>query len=411
MIVIATDKGNPQLSGTLTVDVLVTDVNDNPPSVIGAYDTTIPEDFAIGITIFSIKVQDPDDNSNFNFSILTGNIDSRFTLDPTDGYLILSSKLDRELVERYEIVIQVADVGDPSYSTSVTTTINIDDVNDIKPAFKSSSYDFSVKEHTMLATTVGKVEATDGDEGENSKLFYSIATLWKGGDGMFAINQSSGEIYTRKDLDREIESQYLLWIRVQDGGSPPLSTEITVNITVEDINDQTPVFEKQAYKASILENLAKVSKILTAKALDLDEGLNGEVIYEIDFTTQEGILAEQFFGVRSESGDIILKRQVDREVYQELTFPMIARDSGAPPRSSKVNVTIEIIDVNDNRPQFLPQFYNSEASMTDYCDAVITTVIAVDRDSEANAVISYQLNPTETDSLFQVDNFGKYTFK
>uniref|UniRef100_K1Q2F1 Protocadherin Fat 4 n=1 Tax=Magallana gigas TaxID=29159 RepID=K1Q2F1_MAGGI len=406
MIVIATDKGNLQLSGTLTVDVLVTDVNDNPPSVIGTYDTTIPEDFAVGIRIFSIKVQDPDDNRNFNFSILTGNIDSSFTLDPTDGYLILSSKLDRELVERYEIVIQVADVGDPSFSTSVTTTINIDDVNDVKPAFKSSSYDFSVKEHTMLATTVGKVEATDGDEGENSKLFYSIATLWTGGDGMFAINQSSGEIYTIKDLDREIESQYLLWIRVQDGGSPPFSTEITVNITVEDINDQTPVFEKQAYKASILENLAKGSKILTAKALDLDEGLNGEVIYEIDFTTQEGILAEQFFGVRSESGDIILKRQVDREVYQELTFPMIARDSGAPPRSSKVNVTIEIIDVNDNRPQFLPQFYNSEASMTDYCDAVITTVIAVDRDSEANAVISYRLNPTETDSLFQVDNFG-----
>lgn len=411
MIVIATDKGNPQLSGTLTVDVLVTGVNDNPPSVIGTYDTTIPEDFAIGITIFSIKVQDPDDNSNFNFSILTGNIDSSFTLDPTDGYLKLSSKLDRELVERYEIVIQVADVGDPSYSTPVTTTINIDDVNDVKPAFKLSSYDFSVKEHTMLATTVGKVEATDGDEGENSKLFYSIATLWTGGDGMFAINQSSGEIYTIKDLDREIESQYLLWIRVQDGGSPPFSTEINVNITVEDINDQTPVFEKQAYKASILENLAKGSKILTAKALDLDEGLNGEVIYEIDFTTQEGILAEQFFGVRSESGDIILKRQVDREVYQELTFPMIARDSGAPPRSSKVNVTIEIIDVNDNRPQFLPQFYNSEASMTDYCDAVITTLIAVDRDSEANAVISYQLNPTETDSLFQVDNFGKYTIK
>lgn len=408
MIVIATDKGNPQLSGILTVGVLVTDVNDNPPSVIGTYDTTIPEDFAVGIRIFSIKVQDPDDNSNFNFSILTGNVDSSFTLDPTDGYLILSSKLDRERVERYKIVIQVADIGDPSYSTSVTTTININDVNDVKPAFESSSYAFSVKEHTMLATTVGKVEATDIDEGENSKLVYSIATLWKGRDGMFAINQSSGEIYTIKDLDREIESHYLLWIRVQDGGSPPLSTEITVNITVEDINDQTPIFEKQAYTASIPENMTKGSKILATKALDLDEGLNGEVIYEIDFTTQEGILADQFFGVRSESGDIILKRPVDREMYQELTFPMIARDNGAPPRSSKVNVTIKIIDVNDNRPQFLPQFYNSEASMTDYCDAVITKVIAIDRDTGANAIISYRLNPTEINSLFQVDNHGKY---
>lgn len=409
MIVIATDKGNPQLSGTLTVDVLVTDVNDNPPSVVGSYDTTIPEDFAVGIRIFSIKIQDPDNNNNFNFSILSGNVDSSFTLNSTDGYLILSSKLDRERVERYAIVIQVADVGDPSFSTSVTTTINIDDVNDVKPTFKSSSYAFSVKEHTMLATTVGKVGATDSDEGENSKLFYSIATLWKGGDGMFAINQSSGDIYTIKDLDREIESQYLLWIRVQDGGSPPLSTEITVNITVEDINDQTPIFEKQAYTASIPENMTKGrSKILTTKALDLDEGLNGEVIYEIDFTTQEGILADQFFGVRSESGDIILKRPVDREVYQELTFPMIARDNGAPPRSSKVNVTIKIIDVNDNRPQFLPQFYNSEASMTDYCDAVITKVTAIDRDTGANAIISYRLNPTEIDSLFQVDNHGKY---
>lgn len=408
MIVTATDRGNPELSGTLTISIHVTDVNDNPPSVIGFYEKSIPEDASLDTLLFSIKVKDLDDNSHFNYSILSGNFGSSFKVDAGNGDVYISSNLDREQVERYELVLRVSDMGEPPYSTTVTATVKIDDVNDVQPNFKKSTYAFSIKEHVPSPTIVGSVEATDDDKGVNSKLLYSIATQWKGVDGKFGINETSGEIYTLKDLDREIESEYQLWVRVQDGGSPPLSSEITVNITIQDINDQTPLFEQQEYSTAIPENYTKGSKVLSARALDSDEGLNGEVIYELDYTAPEGIMADQFIGVRSDSGDLILKRSIDRETYQELTFPLVARDNGEPPTSSTVNVTIYILDVNDNRPEFIPQFYNTEASITDYCDATITEVTAIDQDVGDNAIIGYRITPVEADPTFQVDNFGKY---
>ena len=408
MIVTATDRGNPELSGTLTISIHVTDVNDNPPSVIGFYEKSIKEDASIDTLIFSIKVEDLDENSQFNYSISSGNFGSSFKVDAGTGDIYISSNLDREQLERYELVLRVSDMGEPPYSTTVTATVNIDDVNDVRPNFKKTSYAFSIKEHVPSPTIVGSIEATDDDKGMNSKLFYSIATQWKGVDGNFGINETSGEIYTLKDLDREIESEYQLWVRVQDGGSPPLSSEITVNITIQDINDQTPLFEHQEYSTAIPENYTKGSKVLSARALDSDEGLNGEVIYELDYTAPQGIMADQFIGVRSDSGDLILKRPIDRETYQELTFPLVARDNGEPPTSSMVNVTIYILDVNDNRPEFLPQFYNTEASITDYCDATITKVTAIDQDVGDNAIISYRITPVEADPTFQVDNFGKY---
>ncbi|XP_061179423.1 protocadherin Fat 4-like [Saccostrea echinata] len=407
MVITAVDRGTPPLTGFLTLEIFLTDVNDNAPFFIGTYDTSIPEDVLEDTIIFVFTSDDIDEDGgdNFNYTILSGNLYSSFKLDSSNGLLQVASNLNRELVDKFELVIQVTDSGIPSRSTSVTATINIKDVNDEYPVFEISSNTFSVKEHTVSPTVLAQIKATDSDEGFNAKLKYSIATNWKGASGMFGINDTSGEIYTVGDFDREVESEYLLWVRVQDHGSPPRSAEVTVNITIEDLNDNTPIFGQKEYSVYVLENLDRGSKVLSTGAVDSDEGLNGEIKYELDYTTQEGLLADNFFGVRSTSGDVILKRRMDRETYDDFTFTVIARDSGSPPQSSKVNVTIYVLDVNDNRPQFSPDFYNFEASLTDYCDASITVVTAVDSDLGINALVTYSI-PDDNTEPFLVDDSG-----
>jgi hypothetical protein len=321
--------------------------------------------------------------------------------------LQVASTLDRERVGRFELVLQVADSGSPSRSSSVTATIAIDDVNDSNPVFEQSFYAFSVDEHVNALTLVGRVVATDNDKDKNAELVYSIATNWKGTTGMFGINETSGEIITLGELDREVEAEYSLWVRVQDGGSPPLSAEVTVNVTINDINDQIPSFGQREYSTYVLESLPRGSMILSAWAVDHDEGLNGEVKYELDMTTQEGLLADYFFGVRSTSGEIVLKKPLDRERYENFTFTMIARDSGEPPKSSDVTVTIYILDANDNRPVFSPAFYDSEASFTEYCDASITLVTAVDDDAGNNAKVRYEVIQNPSPVPFMVDDAGR----
>ncbi|XP_062602216.1 protocadherin Fat 4-like [Saccostrea cucullata] len=407
MLITAVDRGTPSLKGFFTLEIFLTDVNDNAPLFIGTYDATVPENVLKETIIFTFTVNDIDDNydENFNYTILSGNLYSSFKLDSHNGILQVASDLDRERLDKYELVIQVTDSGIPSKSTSVTATINIIDVNDEYPVFEMSSYIFSVKEHTVSPTVFALIKATDNDDGINSKLRYSIATNWKGASGMFGINDTSGEIYTVGDFDRELESEFLLWIRVQDGGSPHWSAEVTVNVTIEDINDHTPMFGQKEYSVYVLENLDRGSKVLSTGAVDSDEGLNGEIKYEIDFTTQLGTPFDSFFGVRSYSGDIILRERLDRETYDSFTFTIIARDSGLPPLSSKVNVTIFVQDVNDNRPQFSPDFYNSEASLNDYCDASITVVTAVDSDIGSNALVTYSLL-ADNPGPFVVDDSG-----
>lgn len=106
------------------------------------------------------------------------------------------------------------------------------------------------------------------------------------------------------------------------------------------------------------------------------------------------------------TGNIFLRRKVDREVDQRFTLTIIAKDSGVPSLSSAVKVNIQIEDVNDNPPVFSPLFYNTEASSINLCDPVITTVRATDADIGRNAAINYYINENDDKAPFTVSNFG-----
>ncbi|XP_061179410.1 protocadherin Fat 1-like [Saccostrea echinata] len=408
MVILATDDGAPRRTGTLTLEIVVTDVNDNAPAITGSYLTTVSENVPENFVIFNINGSDVDGDSigKLKYELASSEMNPNFKIEPNTGVLQVASPLDRESVDRYDVIIKVSDNGFPTRSTSVTATINIGDVNDNTPTFSKTFYEFLVQEHAVFNTFLRTITATDDDIGSNSELTYQIATYWKGSIGKFRINEITGDIYTTGVLDREIEDEYRILFRVADDGTPSLSSDVTVKIQISDINDNAPVFQRPEYSTAIFENLATGSKVLQTGALDKDMGDNAAIRYELDISTQDGLRADYYFGVYGETGGIYLKKRVDRETYEKFILTVVARDSGKPSLSTKVNISIQIEDVNDNEPTFSPLFYNTEASDINLCDAIITHITASDSDLGRNAALNFGLDPKDTSSPFSVSQLG-----
>ncbi|XP_062596826.1 protocadherin Fat 4-like [Saccostrea cucullata] len=403
MIIEAVDKGFPARTGYVTLTITLTDINDNAPLIQGTYDKTIPENEPVHSLVFSLSATDPDtgENGRFLYSIESGNSDFHFKIEQTRGFIQVATDLDRESQSVYELVIKVSDLGSPQMSSSITATVTLSDVNDIIPEFTQNTFVFNIKENSPIGTLVGKVDATDGDRGINALLTYRIKTYEEGHAGKFAINSTTGEIRSFDVIDREVEDFYAILLIVEDGGS--LSSEAMVNITITDENDNTPIFTRRLYSTEVSENFTVGGKILTTTAFDFDIGLNAKISYSLDIVTLDDAIASQYFSVDVNTGEVLLIKELDRELYANITMTVTATDAGTPLLSSNTTVTVFVADINDNRPIFTPSFYNAEVSNEYACDHVIAIVTALDRDQEENAEVFFEMDPIYGENQFLVD--------
>ncbi|XP_062587666.1 protocadherin Fat 4-like [Saccostrea cucullata] len=405
MEILATDAGSPSQTATLILNVHVEDINDNTPRIVGNYDTIVSEDTPVQHVVYKVTAEDEDlgEYSRLLYSIESGNYNSHFKIEPYSGFLQVASKLDRETRSLYHLVIQVSDHGlPPKYSTS-TATITISDINDNSPTFTKASQEYFVDENVPFYTRIGRLEAEDKDEGINAQLTFQISAFLQGTSGSFLINETSGELFTNMALDREAESFYQLKISVLDGGNPALSSEFTINIYVNDLNDNYPIFRNTFYSKTISESTAVGTKIVTTAAVDVDLGFFSELTYELDLSSPEGLEADFYFLVHPIFGDVILKRSLDFETHDVLSMIVVAMDGDSPPKTATANVTIYITDVNDNAPEFSPIFYNTEAPVSETCDFVLARLRATDKDETNNAELFYVLDPAYEQSPFTVN--------
>lgn len=403
MVIEAEDGGYPPKTGQVTLTVILTDVNDNPPLILGTYDKSIPENEPVHSLVFSLSATDPDtgDNGRYLYSIISGNPDFHFRIEQTQGYVQISTDLDREREPVYELVIQASDLGTPRLTSTVTATVTLTDVNDMTPRFNQEVYSFSVSENSNIGTPVGTVGATDGDLGSNAIVTYRIKSFLEGHGGKFTINTLTGELSIIADLDREVEDFYAIKVIAEDKGS--LSSEAIVNITIDDKNDNAPTFTRRIYSTEIFENFAVGGVLLFVIAHDADKGSNARISYSIDMNSLDGIIANEYFSVDPNSGAVTSIKQLDRELYANISMVVIAADAGTPAQTSNSTVTIFIEDINDNRPTFQPSFYNAEVSYEHACDHVITTVTASDRDLEKNSQVVYEMDPVYEENQFLLD--------
>ncbi|KAG9480025.1 hypothetical protein GDO78_011832, partial [Eleutherodactylus coqui] len=393
LTILATDNGNPALYATQIVTVTVTDVNDVLPTFKqGLYEASIAENLEPGQLVMKVEAEDNDSgvNAALTYHILPGVAHGYFRINPDTGELITAASFDREKQEQFIIKVLVTDGGSPSFSSSATIVCTVLDENDNAPELLLPEAEIHVPENQDLGV-IHKVLAVDKDAGNNGRVQFQII----GGNtgGYFAINNTSGELWTTRSLDREDVSSFTIIVECHDLGSPKKSATAKLHIKVLDENDNPPTFPKSQYRTSVREDLAIGSMVLSLSAFDVDEGLNGEVTYSLIDDTQGA------FMINYTTGNIVTAKALDREVKHQYVFRVAASDSSIyGPLSSTVKVLVHIEDINDNIPLFSEDLVQVLVSHQSLGNTTIATVHASDPDQGLNGTVVYSL--VESDPLF-----------
>ncbi|KAK7922747.1 hypothetical protein WMY93_009649 [Mugilogobius chulae] len=159
----------------------------------------------------------------------------------------------------------------------------------------------------------------------------------------------TAELVLQKTLDREKQSVIGLTLSALDGAKPAKTGTIQLKVNVLDVNDNSPLFSKSLYKVQVVENAVIGTTLLTLTATDLDEGVNGQLVYS--FAESGRFNPNEKFTVNADTGEITVKGNIDYEENQAYEIRVQVRDKGVPPRLAHGKVLVEVIDVNDNAPE------------------------------------------------------------
>ena len=283
--------------------------------------------------------------------------------------------------------------GETSASNVVEAVIEVVPINDNDPVFSAASYSSEVLENSSPGSVVATVQATDGDIYSDGSITYEI----EGGSSEFGVDANSGTISTTRHLDAELTSLYQLVIIASDNdGSTPRMSTVAVTISVVDVNDNVPVFNSTKYIAMVTENAIIGQSILTVSASDNDiTMINNDIIYELQTAFEDGEsgsgdltpLPQQQatpfpFTIDPTTGEIVVAGPLDHETVSEYSLVVMATDTGSPPLSAEVEVVVDVLNVNDESPQFTESLYTGSISEDTAPGTLILTVLALDRDSE-----------------------------
>ncbi|XP_037635327.1 protocadherin beta-16-like [Sebastes umbrosus] len=354
----ALDNGG--LSDSCKVIVDVVDINDNKPTIkIMSKSAIISESANPNTVVTMINIQDPDSGENGKVQCFI-NENIPFVLKSTSNNfysLVTDSDLDRERSSEYNITVTCSDEGVPSLSSSVTLTLQISDVNDNAPVFERSSYEAYIVENNTPGLSIFTVKARDADWNQNARVSYILEDSSVNGvpvSSYVSVSADSGVIHAVRSFDYEQIKDFHFRVKAQDGGSPPLSSNVTVKILIQDQNDNPPqvlypVQTGGSLVAEMVPRSADVGYLVTkVVAVDVDSGQNAWLSYKLQKATDRAL-----FEVGLQNGEIRTIRQVtDKDaVKQRLT--VIVEDNGQPSRSATVIVNVAVAD---SFPEVLSEF-------------------------------------------------------
>ncbi|XP_069797890.1 cadherin EGF LAG seven-pass G-type receptor 2 isoform X4 [Narcine bancroftii] len=398
--VTAVDHGSPRRTALATLTVTVSDSNDHDPLFEQQeYKESVRENLEIGYEVLTVRATDGDapPNANILYQILNGQGENTvFEIDPRSGVMRTRGPVDRETVEYYQLLVEANDQGrNPGpRSSTATVHITVEDDNDNTPQFSEKRYIIQVLEDVAPHTQVLQVTASDRDRGNNAIVHYSIMS--GNTRGQFYIDAQSGSIDVVSQLDYEMNKEYTLRIRAQDGGRPPLSN-ITGLVTVQvvDVNDNAPIFVSTPFQSTVLESVPVGYSIIHVQAIDADSGNNSRLEYRLINTAPDVP-----FSINNSTGWIAVGSELDREMTDFYRFGVEARDQGSPPMLSSASVSITVLDVNDNNPEFTQKFYQIRLNEDAAVGSSVVTVSAIDRD--VNSVVTYQISSGNTRNRFSI---------
>ncbi|XP_038151327.1 protocadherin Fat 2 [Cyprinodon tularosa] len=435
----ASDSGSPFSQVTeCPVTITLINLNDNIPLFerVGC-NITIPLDLTVGSTLAEVSAIDLDELQQLQYIIESGNEPQIFDIDPVSGAIILKKQIPPQDVsftlrviatdgkhhsEASVVRITITNKGDNStlscFETGIFKQMTDKLIETIKPVLINQEEEsfsdihitnrhspkiltsipssINVPENHPLNSTILQFKATDKDSGFNSKLVYAISTGNE--DGCFAIDMFSGDLRLVCPLDRETKEFYILNLTVYDLGTPPTSAWKLLAVDVTDVNDNPPVFDQPRYVIRIPENTEEDSVIFTARAVDIDSDLNGNILYSfLTFT--------DMFKIDELTGEVTVTAPLDREQSTRHDLWIKATDQArlGPNLFSTMNLVVILEDINDNPPKFIPESYHIKVAEDVPVGTLLVWVESVDLDIGSGGLVTYNLKNTEG-GIFHLDS-------
>lgn len=355
-----------------------------------------PPDVKIGNVAVDLGLKAGTGSEDVTFALESGS--EYFKIDNVTGELTTGPRrIDREKLPQCQMIFdenecfldfEVSVIGPlQSWVDLLEGRVVITDINDNTPSFSSPVLQLSVEENRPIGTLYLLPTATDRDFGRNGIDRYELVQD-NGAGSSSAKRTAGGNPITRVDgldrrgrsgdngggarssvfelqvadipdgekqpqlivkgiLDREQKDSYELILRVRDGGNPPRSSQALLRVSITDVNDNGPQFERSTYEAEITENAPPGTPVLQVRASDRDIGVNGQVEYVFGAATES---VRRVLRLDEATGWLSVLHRIDREDVTQFRFTVTARDRGQPPRTDRTTVVLSVRDENDNVP-------------------------------------------------------------
>ena len=389
-----------EIETSATVEIEVLNENDNSFEFENAtYSVVVPESVERYHHVLDVSAFDPDiPDGVITYDAIAPN---KFSIFP-NGTVYVTDSVDREKEDRYILEIE-AELSDSGEVTEAVVNITISDINEGPPIFSNSLY---ISDNLTTADGVGElalvVAAVDRDFGKNGSVVYSIED-----NALFAIDSSTGEVYIDNSDVVSLYGSYVLEVYATDEGTPPMNSSSRVDIYVAPIPHSVQ-FQTISSSLGVDEDSPRGHEIETITADILDESGGvivdaqtvGNVEYELMPTT-----GSENFHIGRYTGILILLNSLDFETEESYGLTILASIPHYTEESIEASVTVEVevVDVNDNSPVFLPLFYTTVVEEFTKMGTSVVTVHADDGDSGSNKIVRYRLEDGE-DVPFSVDS-------
>lgn len=380
----ATDQGDPPRFSSRILPVTVKNRNEAP--LIEPQSFTLAENSPQGFEVGTVAVFDPDSADVHTFEVLGGTATGIFAVDAATGKITVhnSAALDFETVGPLNLIVQVTDSGTPSLSATGTITFVLTDVNDVPTL---ADQEFDVDENSPPGLSVGTIVAHDADAGQ----FLQFAIVGGTGASAFSIDSSSGVLRVADSalLDAEAAPVLTLVIRVTDNGVPPLSTERTLNVRINDVNER-PSIPAQSF--SVEEN--SPTGFVVGRVSAIDDDASDTLTFAI-----VGGSGAAVFTLDPDTGDIAVadSAALDAETTSVFQLDVEVRDRAG--LSAVGTVTINLLDVNE----FDPVLVTTSLAVNENSPAGQLVGFVTATDGDATSTFSFAIVGGNANSAFALD--------